>query len=247
MGLELRQAQVLLDQILGKGFGFGPRKLIRWRLRPEVFEERAEDVGTEREHHQPATEAVHTHDHGRAEFLDQRGDEGHARVARQRRFERVGRLAADDHRPERPLPFFWPRAGGGHRPRSCRGGPHATRAGPAQRPQLVNLLQLAASAIHPEVREERRENLEHDGFQVRQRRNHVAADFFERLGDLTGVRVQPEALHLESAREVQLPHAIERQLRQKAIDGLAAVAFVAEDVVEIEQDAAVRALREDRQ
>jgi hypothetical protein len=56
------------------------------------------------------------------------------------------------------------------------------------------------------------------------------------------VGVEPEPVHLHAARDVELPDPLQRQLGQEVLDRLAAVQRVGEDVVQVEEDAAVAPL-----
>ena len=52
--------------------------------------------------------------------------------------------------------------------------------------------------------------------------------------------IEPIASVIVATGQVQLPHALERQLIQVVTEGLAAIAIVRPDIVQIEQDAAIR-------
>ena len=118
---ELTEAFPLYPELRAARVRFRSGVLIGRRLRPEVFEERPEDVGPKREHEEAARHPVDAHDHRCAELLDHPADEHGSRIGRQLALEIRRRTATDHDRTKRPLPF-----GGAYL--SVRGNPQrATR------------------------------------------------------------------------------------------------------------------------
>ena len=95
--------------------------------------------------------------------------------------------------------------------------------------------QGALTAGHDELGQDLVDHHPHLG----QLRQHLGRQRLELGGQATAVRVEPEAAALEPAGQVHLGDPVERELGQELTGGLAPVALVRPDVVEVEQDAAV--------
>src|SRR5688500_2827981 len=84
--------------------------------------------------------------------------------------------------------------------------------------------------------------LEDDRLQVGQLWDDLLGDFEECGRYRTGMSIEPEAVHLGPAGQMYFPDTVERELSQEFFHGLSTIQCVRKDVVQIEQETAVRRL-----
>jgi len=229
-------SQILRHQKREESIGFRTGILPRRETRPVVLEDCPKHIGCQSKHEKPRGEPVNGHDHGSAKFMDQLPHQWDTRVLRQRLFERICRRTPNGHPSKALLPLLdrWAGFGCGC---NCRdSGPPHRRRSTAQIPKRVKILELFLNRPYSKSRQEGRENLKNHRLQVRQVRNNVAADFQQRLRYRARVSIQPESVQLKTPGEMDLPNTLQRNLGEELFDGLAAVALIAVDVVQVEPE-----------
>ena len=88
-----------------------------------------------------------------------------------------------------------------------------------------------------------RTNFEDDGFEIGQPRDNLWGQIHQGLGGNIGMPVDPMVLKLFAATKMDFPYAFERQFRDSIQYSLAAVAGVSPQVVQVQENTAVRCLR----
>ena len=175
--------------------------------------------------------------------MDESLDDANAGVLRERLAASILRALTGDELAERTLPHVRRRRSGRIDGEAKRcSGLLASRAVAPQSPEGMKTLELLFDKFEADLRHERGEDLEDDRPEVRQSRDDLLADPVERIRDRARVRVEPEAVELHAAREMNLPYSLQRQLLEVVAHRLATVERVREDVVEVEQETTVRRL-----